>query len=460
MLLPESSDMKRRKLNTIDTITFDSLDAEQFYDRYVQPRIPVKIVDSVESVISPWKQFKAENLVEFLKYDEPLLIERKVNGGFGGGEKRCQMTLEELMGKFKNGDDTYYLTTQYDEHEADLEEDEQSVSSSKNEDDDVYELDQQLNPLSNDFELESEDEDEKEDDEEDSDFDLNNLKDDYIDSDNEYQQEESSHISDIFQPPLTNIYDQIPVQPGHFKNLIPQQINLWMGYTKSKTTQVEDPELKLTKYVPQGSSSGLHHDHSDNLYILIQGVKRFTLFKPQDAYNLYTIGNIFKIYNNGVIDYQRDEFAPKWNHINDDGTIIEDENNGLLQTVEAQLLDLKLDPPNFSRIPSILLHLNELSEVQLEKLLNFTKTNFPNLLKLDNFKVWLNPGDMLYLPAGWFHEVLSFGTKNNQKVNTNNDLDHCHVALNYWFAPPNGLSFNAPYKTSYWQNEFKKYTTT
>ena len=34
----------------------------------------------------------------------------------------------------------------------------------------------------------------------------------------------------------------------------------------------------------EGSSSGLHHDFHDNLYILLRGQKRFRLFSPADAH--------------------------------------------------------------------------------------------------------------------------------------------------------------------------------
>ena len=41
----------------------------------------------------------------------------------------------------------------------------------------------------------------------------------------------------------------------------------------------------------------------------------------------------------------------------------------------------------------------------------------------------LQAGQMLYLPCGWFHEVRSYG----------NSKDGGHLALNYWFHPPDNL---------------------
>jgi hypothetical protein len=54
----------------------------------------------------------------------------------------------------------------------------------------------------------------------------------------------------------------------------------------------------------EGTSSGLHHDYHDNLYILLRGRKRFTLFSPSDASNLSTYGIVEKIHPNGLINYK------------------------------------------------------------------------------------------------------------------------------------------------------------
>ena len=66
---------------------------------------------------------------------------------------------------------------------------------------------------------------------------------------------------------------------------VPYQINLWMGHSKG------------------GTSSGLHHDFHDNLYVLLKGRKRFTLFAPSDAQYLYTRGELKTVHPNGVINY-------------------------------------------------------------------------------------------------------------------------------------------------------------
>ena len=85
----------------------------------------------------------------------------------------------------------------------------------------------------------------------------------------------------------------------------------------------------------------------------------------------------------------------------------------------------------------------------------------------------IHPGEMLYLPASWFHQVYSSGgeegnekkktatatteNKNYVTSTTTNTLNGLHVALNYWFHPPDTLdNFNKPYQHDYWENHWKR----
>lgn len=57
-------------------------------------------------------------------------------------------------------------------------------------------------------------------------------------------------------------------------------------------------------------------------------------------------------------------------------------------------------------------------------------------------EVDLKSGQVLYLPAGWFHEVTSFSDGPAQT----------HLALNYWLHPPDNLDaspagFAKPYRS-------------
>ena len=62
------------------------------------------------------------------------------------------------------------------------------------------------------------------------------------------------------------------------------------------------------------------------------------------------------------------------------------------------------------------------------------------------YDVHLKAGEMLYIPCGWFHEVESVGSGSGGG----------HMAFNYWFHPPDGETFDKPYKSDFWLNDWKK----
>eukprot|EP00919_Chromeraceae_sp_WS-2016_P007786 GHVR01018392.1.p1 GENE.GHVR01018392.1~~GHVR01018392.1.p1 ORF type:complete len:279 (+),score=128.71 GHVR01018392.1:712-1548(+) len=93
----------------------------------------------------------------------------------------------------------------------------------------------------------------------------------------------------------------------------------------------------------------------------------------------------------------------------------------------------------------------------------------------------LRAGDMLYVPASWFHEVLSYPDDNThthththtedsspskkRRVDFPKDTHTCtdthtqrdttghHLAINYWLYPPSSSgSFNEPYEDSFWSS--------
>jgi hypothetical protein len=72
-------------------------------------------------------------------------------------------------------------------------------------------------------------------------------------------------------------------------NLVVQNINIWLGKSR------------------EGTSSGLHHDHHDNLYILLSGRKTFKLYSPDEIHRMYTYGDFVRIHPNGRINYRGEE---------------------------------------------------------------------------------------------------------------------------------------------------------
>ena len=72
----------------------------------------------------------------------------------------------------------------------------------------------------------------------------------------------------------------------------------------------------------------------------------------------------------------------------------------------------------------------------------------------------LKAGQMLFLPAGWFHEVTSYSTEKTGKSEHQNikssSLEGCHMALNYWYHPPDALQatdYGSPYQYDFWKRE-------
>ena len=480
--------VKRRKqaLHEVATIA-GACDAQQLFSGYVVRRQPVKFsgVDcEVES-----EKFQIDKIVDYLGYDGALKVERRDAHGFGGGRQRQDMFLGELVEKLRGGDDSYYLTTQYEREEIEEGEEEEGESeeeedASEEEDDEseqeseeIDEGDAENSGIDKNIFGENDAEDEDDENNHSDENDENNspsssslpapLHDDYIDLSPE---EVSYRVRELFQPPLTP--HKLPVSPSLFPTLVPQQINLWMGRCNKRASLVEldesRPDLGLGRYVPNGQSSGLHHDHADNLYILVSGRKRFTIFPPSSGPSLATVGTIRTIYDTGVIDYEHDEKAPFWRHIRDDGALEtevlrwkSDRNEPIDETVilqeeerlqQASSPDTALQnspasaPPSFSTIPPALLHADELDEKNQKLVAAFASKTYPELLAVPRYTVWLQKGEMLYLPAGWFHEVTSFGDNEND----------IHIAINYWFAPPNAPSFDSPYKDNYWPSDFAR----
>lgn len=60
-------------------------------------------------------------------------------------------------------------------------------------------------------------------------------------------------------------------------------------------------------------------------------------------------------------------------------------------------------------------------------------------------EVTIRAGEMLYIPTGWFHEVRSTGGGSGG-----------HLAFNYWFHPPDGQTFEKPYSSDFWPDDWKK----
>ncbi|SCU96186.1 LAMI_0F05556g1_1 [Lachancea mirantina] len=469
---------------------------QEFYEEFVIPRRPCKI----NGVVNPevfLSQLTPEKMATTLDADEVVQVERKVDGGFGSGEKRLKMKFGDLLQEMERGNTNLYLTTQYAEDDPELSDQARENESEKHSSE----------------EHSSEEESKEEDDpaiqgfggsgtfSDNDSLNFDDLHDDFSDSesgDHSVELETLGHeletgpmrmgeaqerIRELYQPPITSLVKTIPELPRFLDKLLPQQINLWVGCVSGTVSNFDelfkkldnkDAKLGLGRLMPDGgSSSGLHHDHADNLYVPIAGRKRFTLFSPKDAVKMYTIGDIREVFCSGLIDYHRNKNAPFWRKLRDDGALVAEvarhvlkHNNNLSSQEKQELertielddefveIDGSVDPPSFSKIPPAVLLLDKISDRQLrEEVSSAVHEKWPLLGKANRIVVNLEPGEMLYLPTGWFHEVSSFGEK-NPKVAT----DKLHVAVNYWFIPPNGRDTSCLYShpDRYWPLDYER----
>lgn len=331
---------------------------------------------------------------------------------------------------------------------------------------------------------------------------------------------------EIMAPFVAKLQEDFPLRPALLGNLIPQNINIWMGNNK------------------EGSSSGLHHDYHDNLYILLRGKKRFRLYSPADAEKMYTRGELVRVHPNGRINYEGEEttaygadplaeaealaliekqeaelelalaeqavengepgaqmrleaaedrldkammsalrverddsddepepepedgeFGAFHFDEEDDDEVDEEDSEDADGGADASGEDDdddkaeaggKVDgqgdgepaveqgaagetvsyPVSFSRVDTYLLK-DPVTKQQLED-------EFPEFASAKAAFCDLSVGEMLFLPASWFHEVESYGSENG------------HLALNYWFHPPDQLdSFAEPYSSPFWPRDWE-----
>jgi len=257
----------------------------------------------------------------------------------------------------------------------------------------------------------------------------------------------------IVTPPANCFKGDFPHLPKLLGSLIPHRVNLWMGCNK------------------HGSSSGLHHDFHDNLYLLIRGKKRFRLFSPLDTDKMPTYGTPLKVHWNGLIEYREDSLSSSINSNQptsrrSDGADKQDVAQYKLQQAtetlqriqemggsadaihEAELgveecmercLDFEAQnakdkafesgsdgskgeertskckggegaPQQKQHPPSFCsIEAREVEQLFQHGNLGSRGQEFPGLHLATPFCTEVRTGEMLYLPCGWFHEVTSFG---------------------------------------------------
>ncbi|KAI8928475.1 cupin-like domain-containing protein [Entophlyctis helioformis] len=386
-----------------------------------------------------WNWMSLESLLEEAA-DAKVTVESKDKslGRFGSGLKRQKLRFVDFIQRLKDGDESLYMTTQYKDSGDGSEDEEDGEEDGDGSEDDDGARSVERNP-----------------------------------------------IPDYLCPPLDKLPSTSCATLKLFGHLTPFSMNLWIGATSA----------------PEGTSSGLHHDFNDNFYLLQSGRKRFTLFSPKDTDRMYLHGNVKHVHANGLQEYE--DSSPFG--IRSDGAYIDDvaqykmfkaiediagppikgvslkelrrrervatqEYNAFYESSKLEEWKKRREskreeerngdkePTSFSRVPVKLLHeVTSCKSADQAKAIA-QKGGFPLLAGATPVAIDLSPGESMYLPAGWFHEVRSFGkASNNPPAKRKRDekpspspANNIHIALNYWLAPPSTSDFKKPYVDGYW----------
>ncbi|KAJ3292058.1 hypothetical protein HK104_005579, partial [Borealophlyctis nickersoniae] len=238
-----------------DRIDPSKISPRDFFTRYIATRTPCILTSHLPD--PTWFATAQWTLPYLTKRAGSAIVkvEKQTDSGtFGSGQERVEMPFGEFIRRLENGEKKLYMTTQYD------------VS----------------------------------------------VPEDVVDED---ARRDMGRVLEYCQPPLTHLLDSFPARPSLLSTLAPQQVNLWMGAAPPPPRRGGGKKISDQF---KGTSSGLHHDFQDNLYILLRGRKRFTIFSPGDAKYLYLNGNVSRIHPNGLIQYE------EAGNLRDDGAYLRD----------------------------------------------------------------------------------------------------------------------------------------
>ena len=270
----------------------------------------------------------------------------------------------------------------------------------------------------------------------------------------------------VVSPPLTHLLGDVPLRPAVMGGLVPAALNLWMGRSRD------------------GASSGLHHDWHDNLYALLRGRKRFDLYAPSESAKLYPQGELAQVHANGRILYAGG--AP----CRPDGA--DDRDLARVALLDVRQAEAKLAAAEASQLPARLRRAAEAAldaalEAQLEAgggddwddgavgdasdqdggdegdtpPPHFSRVRvgamagqqlhdeFPLFSTAVCTTVELGAGELLYLPCGWWHNVTSWSDTASP------GSSQTHLAVNWWFAPPDTARFEQPYGDDMWLRDWE-----
>ncbi|WBW75541.1 histone demethylase jmj4 [Schizosaccharomyces osmophilus] len=425
------SPKKEDKVPVLDSV--NHISPEQFYKDYVSKRLPVVIKSPLPE--TDWKGYLWKQEDYFLeKVGQSVCKIEPIDpstGTFGQGMSRNEMTIAEFLERLKAGE-RLYLTTQYDE------------------------------------------------------------SDDVLDGDDEV----SLLVKSLCPAPTNNLLSDFSLTPALMGNLVPQQCNIWIGRSEDGTSSglhhdyhdniytvvkghkrfvILSPDSavhlqlagKISKIHPNGLISYEGEDRSqrsDGLTELDAAIAhtQFLEKKLADSKEVQasedTILKLEAEYEaemDNVLQMQLGGETDDWDELQEgdaDSLLNEsptEKEDGLSSAnVEDQLdNEEEVSQPN-NENPSLPDHFTKITVPGLHKYLDFedakdvtvSEDERTSLSKTHPLVVDLEPGDMFYLPASWFHEVTSSSPEGESNI---------HVAFNYWFHPPDNLqNFDHPYEDS------------
>ncbi|KAF0981735.1 hypothetical protein FDP41_012392 [Naegleria fowleri] len=182
-----------------------------------------------------------------------------------------------------------------------------------------------------------------------------------------YAQHQNSSLTKEYPFLMEDVPEYLGFAVRAFNNL-PDAVNLWIGDSQS--------------------TSSLHKDPYENIYCVIAGKKIFTLYPPTDVVNVP--------YKNYQEAHYKFDFEKKEWKIEDEATTVP---------------WIDIDPDKESR-------------EEMEK-------KYPRYKYATPLKVEIGPGDALYLPSLWLHQVA-------QEHNEEGVV----IAVNYWHDMQYGPLFN------------------
>lgn len=161
----------------------------------------------------------------------------------------------------------------------------------------------------------------------------------------------------ILEAPLLQLLGDFRI-PDFYCELPLRSINVWIGKSRHSVT------------------TPLHHDFNENLYVIVRGTKRFSLFPPQCVRQLYPRGEVTGIDPvTGMVEYR-----------------------DLRETFMPHLSQVDIENPDFDTFPAY----REVVDQRID--------------------LELHAGDLFYLPACWLHQVHSLSGE--------------HIALSFFGHPP------------------------